>query len=125
MGYSSVTPYFTVENADQLMAFLESAFGATLIKESRYLNGRVQHARMLVGDSVIMMNEGSAAYPVNVSQMHLFVEDCDSTYDVALLAGATSIMEPNGRPHGDRMAGVTDPCGNIWWLATHQPSPQL
>lgn len=119
-GYSSVTPYFTVENADHLMAFLKAAFSASVIKESRYPDKRIQHVRMLVGNSIIMMNEGSEAYPVNVSQMHLFVEDCNSIYELALRSGAISIMEPNDRPHGDRMAGIKDPCGNIWWIATHQ-----
>ena len=102
------------------MAFLKAAFSASVIKESRYPDKRIQHVRMLVGNSIIMMNEGSEAYPVNVSQMHLFVEDCNSIYELALRSGAISIMEPNDRPHGDRMAGIKDPCGNIWWIATHQ-----
>ena len=118
-GYGSVTPYFTVENADHLMDFLKAAFDASVIRENRHPDNRIQHVRMLVGNSVIMMNEASGTYPVNVSQMHLFVEDCDSIYGLALQSGAVSIMEPNDRPHGDRMAGIKDPCGNIWWIATH------
>ncbi|MGI9351957.1 MAG: VOC family protein [Rhizobiaceae bacterium] len=122
-GYCSVTPYFTVENADHLMEFLKTVFGASVVKENRYPDNRIQHARMLVGDSIIMMNESSETYPVNVSQMHLFVDDCDSIYDAALRSGAISLMEPNDRPHGDRMAGIKDPCGNIWWIATHRQPP--
>ena len=65
-----------------------------------------------------MMNESTDDYPINVSQVHLYVEDTDSTFTKALQAGATTLMKPNTRPHGDRMAGVKDPSGNIWWIAT-------
>lgn len=119
-GYDSVTPYFTVRDADQLINFLITAFGAALVKISRNNNGRIQHARMRIGTSIIMLNESSGSYPENTSQMHLFVEDTDATYHTSLKAGAKQLMEPNDRPHGDRMAGIKDPCGNIWWIATHR-----
>ena len=118
-GYHSITPYFTVSGADEFIEFLIAAFGATLIRENRLENGRIQHARVLVGDSIIMLNESSENYPVNTSQMHLYVEDTDATYEAALGSGAATLMEPNNRPHGDRMAGIKDTCGNIWWIATH------
>ncbi|MEM8813450.1 MAG: VOC family protein [Pseudomonadota bacterium] len=118
--WHSITPYFTVDDADRLIEFLTAAFGASLIKESRSEDRRIQHARLRIGDSVIMLNESSDLYPTNTSQMHLYVDDADAVYDLALQVGAVSLMEPNDRPHGDRMAGVKDPCGNVWWLATHQ-----
>ncbi len=121
-GYGSITPYFTVDNAKLLMDFLGAAFDAIKLKENRHPDNRLQHARMRIGSSVIMINESTQDYPVNVSQMHLYVDDCDGTYHQALKYGAISIMEPNERPHGDRMAGIKDPCGNIWWLAVHQPA---
>ena len=117
-GYHAITPYFTVEDADGFMAFVEQVFGATQLKLDRYDDGRVQHARMKIGDSIIMLNQSSADYPPNTSQMHLYVEDADATFDAALKQGATPLMQPNLRPHGDRMAGIKDPCGNVWWLAT-------
>ena len=115
--YQTLTPYFTVEDADVLIAFLSDAFGGTVIKDDRDPNGRVQHARIRIEDTVIMLNESSATYTANTSQMHLYVPDLDSAYEAALGAGATTLMEPNLRPHGDRMAGITDPTGNIWWIA--------
>ncbi len=117
-SYQAVTPYFTVHDADRLIEFLSTAFDAAVIKENRYENGKIQHARMCIGDSLLMLNECSEAFPANVSQMHLYVDDADATYITALDAGATSLMAPNDRPHGDRMAGIEDPCGNIWWIAT-------
>ena len=118
-GYHTITPYFTVSDADQLLEFLVEAFGGAIVATNRYPTGRIQHARVRVGDSVIMINESNDQYPVNVSQMHLYVDDVEIVFSKALSAGAVSIMEPNKRPHGDRMAGVKDPCGNIWWIARY------
>ena len=118
-GYHTITPYFTVSDADQLLEFLVEAFGGAIVATNRYPTGRIQHARVRVGDSVIMLNESNEEYPVNVSQMHLYVDNVEIVFSQALSAGAISIMEPSERPHGDRMAGVKDLCGNIWWIATH------
>lgn len=107
-----------MHDADRLVEFLSAVFDAAIIEEKRYDDGKIQHARMCIGNSLLMLNECSEAYPANVSQMHLYVEDADTTFATALSAGATSLMEPNNRPHGDRMAGIEDPCGNIWWIAT-------
>ena len=116
--YQSITPYFTVAHADRLIEFLVAAFDAKVTKETRYEDDRIQHARLRIGNSLIMLNESTGEYPANVSQMHLFVDDADRAYDAALKFGAFSVMEPNNRPHGDRMAGIKDPCGNVWWIAT-------
>jgi PhnB protein len=117
-GYHTITPYFTVADADQLLEFLYGAFGGVNVVTNRYPTGRIQHARVRIGSSIVMLNEGNEQYPVNVSQMHLYVDDVDVAFSNALSAGADPIMEPNKRPHGDRMAGFKDPCGNIWWIAT-------
>ena len=118
-GYHTITPYFTVTDADRLLDFLVEAFGGTIVVTNRDPNGSIQHSRVRIGDSIIMLNESNEQYPVNVSQMHLYVDDVETVFSKALSAGAISIMEPNDRPHGDRMAGAKDPCGNIWWIATH------
>lgn len=118
--HQTITPYFTVKDADRLMEFLVAAFGASLVKDSRHDDGRVQHARFLIGNSLIMLNEATDDYPPNASQMHIYVGDTDVAYKSALRLGAQSFMEPNDRPHGDRMAGIKDPCGNVWWLATRK-----
>ena len=94
-------------------------FGGVIVVTNRYPTGRIEHARIRVGDSVIMLNESNEQYPVNLSQMHLYVDDVDVVFSKALSADAISMMESNERPHGDRMAGFKDPCGNIWWIASH------
>lgn len=115
----TITPYFTVQNADRLVDFLIAAFGANVVKQSRYNDNTLQHARLRVGNSLIMLNESTDDYPVNVSQMHVYVNNADEAYEVAMGLGAASIMKPNDRSHGDRMAGIEDPCGNVWWIASH------
>lgn len=121
-GYQSITPYFTVVDADSFITFLMAAFDATVIKENRYDDNRIQHARLRIGDTIIMLNQSTDDYPANISQMHLYVDDTDTTYEQALKLGGVSTMKPNDRPHGDRMAGITDPCGNVWWITTHNSS---
>ena len=86
----TITPYFTVEDADGLIAFLSAAFGANLVKCDRYDDGRVQHARLQIGRSLIMLNECSDDFPANVSQMHICVDDADRAYTSAVNLGATS-----------------------------------
>lgn len=117
-GYHTITPYFTVVDADRLIAFVTAAFGGVVVKDDRDENGQVEHARLQIGDSIIMLNQAGPEYQANVSQMHLYVEDVETVYSKALEAGAVVAMGPNVRPHGDRMAGVADPCGNLWWIAS-------
>ena len=113
-----VTPYFTVKNADRLIAFACAVFDAVVVKENRYEDGTVQHVRLRIGNSLLMLNESTDAFSANVSQMHVRVKDAEAVYTDALREGAVSLMEPNDRPFGERMAGIKDPCGNVWWIAT-------
>ena len=116
-GYHAVTPYFTVPDADRLIAFMVGAFDGSVLLEDRDGSGRVKHARVRIGDSIVMLNE-AGDYAANASQIHLYVSDVDATFARALREGASTLMEPNERPHGDRMAGFRDPCANTWWIAS-------
>ena len=114
---NDVTPYFTVSDANELIAFMSKVFSTNLIKCDRYEDGTIQHARLRLGDSVIMLNEANSTYSANKSQMHVYLENVERTYNLALAEGARSIMSPMVRPHGDLMAGFEDPFGNTWWIA--------
>ncbi len=116
--HHAITPYFTVTDADRLIAFITEVFDGHLLMADRTDNGRVRHARVRIGDSIVMLNEASEDYTANESQMHLVVDDVDATFARALQHGASTLMEPNLRPHGDRMAGFRDPCANTWWIAS-------
>lgn len=117
-GFNRMTPYFTVADPEALIAFMVAVFDAELLKKNLHDDGRVQHARLLVEGSLMMLNQASEDYPAQSSQMHLFVDDLMTRYEKGLALGAVSIMAPNRRPHGEMMAGFIDPCGNRWWIAS-------
>ncbi len=77
------------------------------------------HAQVKIGDSFVMMGEPMGEFQPMPASIYLYVEDTDATYQRALEAGATSIMEPADQFYGDRNAGVKDPFGNLWWIGTH------
>ena len=54
------------------------------------------------------------------SMLHLYVPDIDAKYKKAVAAGATTVMEPTDQFYGDRTSGVKDPCGTMWYIATHK-----
>ena len=116
-GFCRLTPYFTVAEPELLIEFIVNVFNAELLKKDCYEDGRVQHARLQIKDSLIMVNQETEDYPSQISQMHLYVDDLHTCFKKALSLGATPIMTPNRRPHGVDMAGFLDPCGNRWWIA--------
>jgi PhnB protein len=72
-----------------------------------------------------MMGEAGGERQPMPSAIYLYVNDTDTIYKRALQAGATSLMEPADQFYGDRSAGVKDPSGNYWWIATHQEDVPL
>lgn len=117
-GFHTVTPFLVVEGVPRLIEFLEAAFGASECFRVHDGDGRVMHAQVKIGDSVVMMGEAMEQPPVP-TMIHLYVADTEATYQAALAAGAESFMEPGDQFWGDRMAGVRDPSGNHWLIATH------
>lgn len=118
-GYHTVTPYLIARNAPRLIEFVQQAFGATERMRSLHPDGSVMHAEVIVGDSPVMISDASASFPAMPACIHIYAVDADALYHLALQAGATSLQEPTNQFYGDRMAGVQDPVGNHWWIATH------
>lgn len=119
-GYRTVTPYLVVDGADRLIAFLKDAFGAEERFRMPTPDGKIGHAEVRIGDSVVMMGDASAGEMDPMPAMiHLYVEDVDASYRSALDAGASTVREVADQFYGDRSGGVKDPVGNVWWLATH------
>ena len=118
-GYHSVTPYLTVEGADKLMDFAKTVFGAVERECMRRPDGTIQHAEFMIGDSIVMVAEAFGNWKARPSILYLYVDDTDATYQRAIEAGATSLMAPADQFYGDRNAGIEDPLGNYWWIATH------
>jgi PhnB protein len=118
----SVTPYLHPLRGALLIEFLEKAFGAEEMYRAQSPDGVIHHAQVRIGDSVIGMGDAHGIYQPMPSTLHLYVSDADATYEQALRAGASSIQPPANQPYGERNAGVTDPFGNRWFIAT--PIPQ-
>jgi PhnB protein len=106
-----MSPYLYPESARGLIEFLEKAFGAEGLGVYEHA-GRVMHAAVRLGDSLVEMGEGPTFGPQALS---LYVEDPDAAYRSALAAGATPLWEPKDQSYGERTAGVRDPFGNNWY----------
>jgi PhnB protein len=117
-GYNTITPYLTVERAEELLDFLKQAFGAVETFRTTGSAGGL-HAEVRIGDSRLMVGGGKGIEEFPTS-LHLYVPDADAVYQRALEAGATSLEEPVDQFYGDREAGVKDPTNNHWWIATHK-----
>jgi PhnB protein len=128
-GYHSITPYITCRDAERAIDFYQQAFGATL-KGGGVMkgpDGKVMHAELVIGDSVIMVSD---EYPTfgsvspqsiggSASGLHIYVEDVDSAFDRAVKAGAIVEMPVGDMFWGDRYGKLRDPFGHKWSIATH------
>jgi len=118
-GFHSVTPYLLVPDVAKEMEFLKKALGATERYQMPGPNGRVMHAEVQIGDSIVMMGQPQNEADLGKAMLYVYVPDVDATYEKCLAAGGTSVREPKTQFYGDRSAGVRDPFGNDWGIATH------
>ena len=119
-GFQSVVPFLSVQGAAALVEFLCAGFGARQTFKSR----TGTHFEVRIGDSMVMIGDVGNGTPAT-GQLFMYVEDAAGSYQRAIQAGATSIMEPSPRPwgEGEEMllgAGVKDPSGNLWFFAGPQ-----
>lgn len=118
-GYTSVAVYIVANGAQIVIDFLAAAFGATPLRRIERPDGSIMHAEVLIDDTVVMIADGSAAYPPFPVWLHVYVPDVDATFQQALRAGAVPVEEPNQKPGDpDKRGGVRDPLGNTWWIST-------
>jgi PhnB protein len=119
-GYQTATPYLVVRGADKTIEFLKKAFGAIPSFEPMMTpDGKIMHADLMIGDSHIMLSEATDQHPAMQSLVHLYVPNVDAVYQRAVAAGGKSFQEPKDQFYGDRGAGVKDPSGCSWYIATH------
>jgi PhnB protein len=122
----TVTPYLAIAGAARAIEFYKRVFGAEELMRLADDSGKVQHAEIALGESVIMLADefpdigflgpaslGGARPPVILS---LRVDNADQTHQAALAAGATSIREPKDEFYGERTAQIQDPFGHVWFL---------
>lgn len=117
-GYSTVSPYLIVEGAAQTIDFLVKVLDGEELRRFLDPTGRIAHAEVRIGDSVIMVADATKDWPALPANIHVYVPDVDDAYRRALEAGATSVQEPTKKGDEDRRGGVKEAGGCTWWLAT-------
>ena len=117
-GYASLSPYLVVDGAQKLIDFLLATFGAKVTRRFDNEDGSLMHGEVKIDDTVVMLSDASESYPAFAVWLHVYVPDVAATYEKALAAGGISVQEPVKKDDPDLRAGVQDPTGNTWWLAT-------
>ena len=126
-GHRSLAPYLYVRGAVRAMDFYALAFGAQEVFHMDAPDGKIAHAEMQIGDSILMLADENPAIgarsPESCSgtpaSVFLYVGDVDAVCARALSAGATAHMLPTDMFWGDRLATLSDPFGHEWLIATH------
>jgi len=118
-GYNSASPYLIVNSADATIAFLQEVFSAESLRRFDREDGSIVHAEVRLDDTVIMLGEATQGWPAVNAHVHVYVPDVDATYQRAIAAGGTSIMEPvQQSDDDDKRGGVLDANGISWWMGT-------
>lgn len=126
-GYHTFTPYLFIQGAAAAIEFYKKAFGATERVRVAAPDGKIGHAEIEIGDSVIMLSEENDKMGARGPQtlggspvlLHLYVPDVDSQFAQAIAAGAKVVKPLANQFYGDRSGGLEDPFGYQWYLATH------
>jgi PhnB protein len=128
--YGTATPHLIVSPCGEALDFYAKAFGAKVLMTMPGPEGRIMHAEMKIGDSIVMCSDemdmpGSPnrKTPKNAGAttggVMLYLKDVDSFFEKAVAAGATAVMPPTDQFWGDRYGQIEDPYGHVWALATH------
>ncbi len=126
-GYPQVTPYLVVDGAEAAIDFYTKVFGARERMRMPGPDGKIGHAELELGDSVIMLADevldmdirgprSIGGSPVIVS---VYVDDVDATFARAVDEGAKPLRELRNEFYGDRTGQLEDPFGHRWSVATH------
>jgi PhnB protein len=126
-GYHSITPYLIVKGGAAAIEFYKKAFGATEMMRMPGPDGKIGHAEIRIGDSVVMLAdehpEMGARSPQTIGgtpvSILLYVEDVDAVVRQAVAAGAKIQRPIEDKFYGDRMGSLDDPFGHVWHVATH------
>jgi len=127
-GYHTVTPYLVVHDAAAAIDFYQRAFGAKEINRMAGPDGKIGHAELKIGDSMIMLADEMPQFGARSARtlsgspvgIFLYVKDVDAMFKQAEAAGAKADMPVADMFWGDRYGKLTDPFGHQWSIATHK-----
>jgi PhnB protein len=125
-GYNTLSIYLAVDDARQAIDFYKNAFGATERGIMETPDGKVAHAELQIGDSVVMLSDLFEQSPHEspnkrggtTSALFMYVEDVDAALQKAVNAGAELTAPAEDMFWGDRYGKVADPSGHEWQIAT-------
>ena len=126
-GYPQVTPHLCVEGAAAAIDFYGEVFGASERMRMPEADGKIGHAELQFGDSVVMLSDefpemgirGPKTIGGTPVTMSVYVEDVDGVFDRAVKAGAKALRPVEDQFYGDRSGQFEDPFGHRWSVATH------
>lgn len=126
-GMHTLTPHLICAGAADAIEFYKKAFGATELNRLPGPDGKLMHASVRIGDSVLMLLDefpqwgslGPKALKGSPVVLHLYVEDVDAVVAQAVAAGAKLTLPVAEMFWGDRYGQVEDPFGHKWSVATH------
>jgi PhnB protein len=126
-GYRNVTPYLIIDGAAKAIDFYKKVFGATERMRMPSPGGKVGHAELTMGDSMIMLadehpdmgHRGPHAYSGSAVSLMIYVPDVDATVKAAVADGAKIVRAVENQFYGDRLGTIEDPFGHQWHVATH------
>jgi len=127
-GYHTVTPYLTVNDGAGALEFYKRAFGARETERMPGPGGKLMHAELRIGDSVVMLSDefpgmSTCKAPKSLGgttgSIFLYLPDVDPAFRKAVDAGCKVLMPLTNMFWGDRFGKLEDPFGNQWTMATH------
>ena len=126
-GYHTITPHLIVRDAARAIEFYKQAFGAKERGVMKGPDGKVMHAELQIGDSIVMladeMPEFGSRSPQSIggspTGLHIYTDNADAAFDRAVKAGAQVEMPVMEQFWGDRYGKLKDPFGHSWSVATH------
>jgi PhnB protein len=125
--YQRVTPYLYIDGASSAIDFYCSVLGARERMRMPAPDGRIGHAELEIGDSVIMLADANPEMDVRSPKsiggtpmaLHVYVDEVDSVFGQAIEAGAKQLRPVENQFYGDRSGQFEDPFGHRWSVATH------
>lgn len=133
-GYRTVTPELIIDGAGDAIEFYKKAFDAIQVSRIDRQDGKVMHAVIRIGDSLLMIvdecksheghEEKCARSPASVKgttvNFYLYVKDVDEVFRRAIENGAKEVMPVTDMFWGDRIGMLRDPAGHFWSVATQK-----
>ncbi|HTV95475.1 MAG TPA: VOC family protein [Steroidobacteraceae bacterium] len=126
-GYHSVTPYLIVKGGAEAINFYQRAFGAVEVMRIPNPDGKIAHAEIKIGDSVVMLADEHPQMGYRSPQslggagvsLLVYLDKVDDVFKGAIASGAKELQPLKNQFYGDRSGTLQDPFGHLWTLATH------